>query len=326
MFGFLRGVFLYFLKSLLVILILLAVVTNVVQNTFFSPDFYTTQLEKVNGYDLFRDFLIDKFTDTVISQISTQDGITEELKEMIKVEMRDELANVITVNWIKSKADNLIRDVIFYLRGESEELSLVVHIEDIKPSLGDALENAFMEIAESQGLPVEVEEVRSELERTVNEEILGEVPDSIDINEMSQGEVKKSLMEVKEFVSVFFLISTYSIIGLIVVSVLIIILDLRFKEILKNIGWPSVVAGALILLEVFLAPILMEKMIQMEELSMGDTMEKEVGKEILVKLVQNMFNTYIDNLKFWGFLVIGIGVIFVVGSIFVKEKVKEKKK
>ena len=225
---------------MLVAAVPLMILSNTVKGTLLNADFYAKQLDKVDAYSALQSGLIDTF----VSQLGGQPlaaGVS-----ISKDQMRSEISAIFTKDWIKNESNKLIRNTLYYLRGDAEGLVLKT---SVKPKLA-AVVTAFI-VKQSPDLPADF------VSEQVNTALLKDIPDPYDVT-LILGSQRQSFLEqmqtARSYIMSFMGFSALLPIIAIVSVILIFIIVRSISETAKIIGWPLFVSSLPVVIMGYLAP------------------------------------------------------------------------
>lgn len=312
-----KGFFIAILGLLLTSAIVMAILTNSAKSTFLEPAFYATQLEKADAYALMKEGAVSMIIDSALQEQLAH--LPPQMQEQIKVDAKQELSVAIPTSWLKTKMNGLINSMLRYVKGETATLDASISITEIKPAVATAMTNI---ITRQQMMTV------MEKERLINV-IIAAIPNTVDLDDMSKGELKKFLDELKEPVRQLYAAADVLIWGSAVIAVLIVLLAFSIKGALRHVGWPMFLGGALTLAMAFVLPAAMEQMIaqQMQQLPP----EAAAAAARVSTLITGIIGSYFDVVKGMAIPVTVGGLVlfiasFVVPLIFKKEEEKKGEK
>ncbi len=224
--------------------------TLVLSNTFLSPNFIASRVNKLDISILAEELLIAQVTEEIPAEmeylVESLDDVITELEPTIKEEL--------------IAAAEPISD---YLLGKSQSLNVVISLEPVMESLRDNLREAFVESP-----PPELAALPPMIVEQYFDEYFGELaevmPPTLEINESMLGTeipaqiaealagAEEALEQARQYVG-YFQLGYKALIGLTVLVILLIILiDRRVRVITRSIGTTFLVVGVFGLIEVFL--------------------------------------------------------------------------
>ena len=221
----------------------------VLGDTFLSPKFIASLLDKIDVSFLAREFLTEQLFKDIPKELEFVTEYVDDAVDKLEPVIKEEL----------TAAADPISD---YLLGKSQSFNIVISLEPAVESLKDDLRAAFLESPplELAGLSMaQLEQYFNEYFREftkiipltfeINESILGtEIPIQI-AEALAEGEI--ALAQAKEYVDQFQL-GYKVLIGFIVLVILgIILLNRQVRATTRNIGTTFLVVGAFGLAEIF---------------------------------------------------------------------------
>lgn len=154
-------------------------------------------------------------------------------------------------------------------------------------------------------------------------EQLGQMlPDTVDLNALSNGGLKKSLDEAKEPVRQFYTAANMLILGSVVIAVLIALLAFSIKGALRHIGWPMFLGGAVTLAMAFVLPAAVEQMIAQQMRQMPS--EAAAATAAVSTLATGIVGGYFDVVKGMAIPVAVGGLVLFIASFVVPLVFKKK--
>lgn len=234
------------IKKVFLIILAILFVTNFVvlallwngANTVLDSSTYKSFLEKSS----ITSEVQEQLSATVAKQLAEQMG-----GAVSEAELKEKLKEVFSEEWMKTEANNLVTELLAYLKGEKEELELNVSIVEVKQKLSDLLGEIAKEKARQSGLPAEM--VNSE---QIKQLLASQIPDTISLKEMivsSSPDALSQLEEAKKMIQLFFTALNGLIVTAIVLLIFIVLLSFRtLKGLIGWIGGTLLASGILALL------------------------------------------------------------------------------
>jgi len=225
---FLKGLALTLLSFLLFLSLSVFGFALTLNYTILNPDFVVSELNRLD---------ISSLAGELLSQQIPQQG------EFMAGAIDDVIADL--EPWIKEQASTVIYSGYDYLKGKSQNLSLVIPLEPVKENLKDSLRKAFLQSPppEFQRLPP------AEQERYFNElyqNFARTIPSKFEFNESSLSpEVKAGLEQAKQYIG-YLQLGYKALIGFMLFLILCIILIHRqVKGATRSLGSTFLTYGVL---------------------------------------------------------------------------------
>jgi len=329
-----KGLFIAILGILAVFAITLTIYSNTAKGVFFDPNFYFVQFEKADVYRALKTAMISVSVDTVFDKISSGQlsQLPPQTVQQLKIGTKQSLDTSIPLPWIKTQTNNFINNTLRYLKGESSTLNATLSIKEIKPQLSAATVSAVtaqvvsvVNISEILG-----SEAQAQIEEAIKQQVetgINSLPDAVDLNELSNGELIKTAVKVKPYVTQFFGICNILLIIDIVLLLLIALLTWNVRSAISRIGWCVLIAGVLSLVLAFILPSVAKGMMT-NTLAGIETSNAGVSQAVInmvTTIAVGILDGYFDAVKGTAAIVVVVGVILVALSFALRFILKERK-
>ncbi len=231
-----------------------------IQNTLLKISFYKKAIEKIEISPI----LIDTALLELEEQLTIDsEQITSQAKREVRQSLRSVLAETLDEEWTKENIVLVIDDFLSYLKGEQDNLTAVIDLEERKEILNTNLDNEIQTSIEAEvdrqvrarsDIPPGAEQkVRSQIKQKVENELSGvvgnfvnEIPNKIAVANLlqSSSNYKDIKIAVSNFQKYYNLFNVYSYLVLAVLIILILVLAGVFGS-LKWLGSGMIVSGVL---------------------------------------------------------------------------------
>ena len=237
--GFLRGLTLSLLSLLLFLSLSVFGLVFMLNQTVLSPDFITSQVEKLDFTSLAKELVIPEFPPEIQNQEFIKEALDKTLTELEPL--------------IKREANDFIRRGYDYFLGESHTLRYTISLEEPKTTLRDNIWEAFLENPppEFEGIPPTLAEPHFD---QYYDEFAGEIPSSLEFDLSSlDPEVTSQLGLAREIIG-YIKIAFWGLIGLMMVLILsIFLISLNMKTTSLSLGITFLLYGIFEIVSVIVA-------------------------------------------------------------------------
>jgi hypothetical protein len=270
--GLLRVIGLILFSIFLLVSIIFFSLLNAAQQ-FLDENFYASVFEKTNFYSDLKAFFISQ----VLASYKIEMISTDKLRESLMKNIPDD--------FFKDEVNRLLKSILTYAKGETNQLNLTISFNKVKRNISDS-------IAEAVGNENFVEIVRSEIEKK-----------NLEFNLDERGEIKNFLSANRKYVNYLNTAYLFSIVFVLVFGVVVFVLS-RGKGKIRNISIILLIAGIfLILISSFLSSLTKGKL---------GRVEIDTGGRIILMLVEG----FLARINLLSYLFIFSSVAGIIISFF----------
>lgn len=229
-----KGFITAILVLILIVSVPLLIFSNTIKSTLLQQSFYETQLQSQGGYIQVQAAMLDGITNAFPDSTLNTIGAS-------RAELRDALAQSITVDWVQGEMNGLIQNTLWYLTNQIQADNLSI---SVRPKIVTGI---------SQLAAVRLNISESDAEAFVGPEVANNVPDPVDLTAYVPG-ADSTLAQAKSFVTIFLQVS--GLLLMVTIAVLLLILLLTFDPVkfASTVGWPMLVVGVLLTASSFIMP------------------------------------------------------------------------
>ncbi len=292
--GFLKGLVISLLSLLLLLSLSIFGLVFMLNQTILSPDFATSQVEKLDLASLAKELVISELP----QEFQNQEFITKALDGTI-TDLEP---------WIKDEASNVIHHGYDYLLGKSQNLSFTISLEQFKTTLRDNTWQAVLEDPppELQGIPPALAE---QYFNQYFSQFAGEIPSSFEFDISSLDPAVTSQLEQARQVIGYVKLGFWGLIGLMVVLILgIFLISRNMRTTSRSLGITFLIYGIFEFVSILVAKSLLIPQIPLPELP-SPTLEA---------WILGFATDLIAPLQIFGIGVAVLGVVLIIASFFFK--------
>jgi hypothetical protein len=206
-----------------------------VNRTVLNPYFIVSRLDTLDASSLMAEAL--------------KEGVPEEVMAMVPAGLIDEVLDDVLSElepWLKEQIAGAVYTVYDYLWGRSQNLSLAVDVAPLKEEVRDKLRQALL-TSPPAGLEMIPPAELGRLFDEFYEQISGEIPSTLEINESTLNElipdIMPALIRARRYVGYFQIIYWALIISTALFIMGIILLERRVRGATRWIGIPCLISG-----------------------------------------------------------------------------------
>jgi hypothetical protein len=272
-----------------------------INRTVLNPDFVVSRLDTLEVVLLAEDLLVAQ--------------VPEEVMALVPAELIDEVLDDVLTDlepWLREQLGRAVNTGYDYLLGRSQSLSLVVNVAPVKEAVRDKLRQALL-----TSPPAGLEMIPSaELGRLFDEfyeQVSGEIPSNLEINESTPNElspdIMPALMQVRQYIGYFQIIYWALVVATALFIMGIILLDRRVGRATRWIGIPCLISGIVSYVGTFIIRNFAEGMITQVSLPapLGDWLTQLVGDALA-------------PMRIYGIILMAVGVALLIVSVVYKRR------
>jgi hypothetical protein len=322
--GFFKGILVWVFGSLLTMVLVLAIVANTMKTDLFTPDFYFVQFDKANIYSTLKGAALDAIVENSIKQQLS--SLPAELQQQITTEIKAEFSTAVPTTWFKKQVDSILTNVLLYLKDERATVSMVIRLQEVKPNLLTAAKNVATKLVEAQVQQASggtlgqeaAKELAQQMVTQFGSDLEKQMPDTVDIDQLTNRSASKGLAEAKGIVGYVFLACNLLYVVAAVLAIIIALLVFDVKSVISKLGWCILWAGIPLVFMSFAGP-------QMMASALGAGMpQPQAGAEnalgaLMSVIVLGIMTAIFESLKTTSIIVLVAGVVLIVVPYLIKK-------
>jgi hypothetical protein len=206
-----------------------------INRTVLNPDFIVSRLDNLEVVPLAEDLLVAQ--------------VPEELLALVPAELIDEVLDDVLTDlepWLREQLGRAVDTGYDYLLGRSQSLNLEVDLEPVKEAVWDRLRQALL-ASPPAGLEMVPPAQLEQLFDGFYEQVSGEIPSNLEINESTLNEmspdIMPTLMRVRQYIGYFRIIYWALVVATALFVMGIILLDRRVRGATRWLGTPCLISG-----------------------------------------------------------------------------------
>lgn len=296
---FLKKVFMFLISFLLLISLMFLISGFGIRTTLLNQKFVEKEFKKLNINLRFKEGILEGFKEKASAEINIGTSA-------IKIDPSIIFNTVFTDEWMDRQVHLLLNDLYAYIKGETNQVKLVISLTEVKDKFLAVLEEKKFELLppEFKDKPVETDKVISEIKT----EILSEFPSEINLL-AENPDFLKPIDKVREYVT-YFNVTLWSLAGLSLVLILLAFLVLKDTvSWLKFSGVAFFKAGAISLVVGFFA-----SNYAIREINKAQMPPEFITKEIL----SSVLNDFLFPFHIYSIVFVSIGILLLVGACVAK--------
>ncbi|MHC1604589.1 MAG: hypothetical protein ACXQTP_01270 [Candidatus Methanofastidiosia archaeon] len=273
-----RKVLLIFFSVFCVFFLVASVFAIDAKENLFDPEFYVESFDDAGVYEKIAEFLAQDLAK----------GLDEEIADLNEEEIRDIIEEVVNPQWTKDSMETIIRSILDYINGDTDEISGFLDLTPIKTGFINVIERDHPDLS--------------------TEEITNEMPDAIYLTELLE---KDDLVMAREGVSNFNRGTEILIIITAILILLILFLGYDLSEKTKYLGMVFAISGIVISALTYAQDRIFSQLLS--------NTEEVVFNDVILALRDK----FLAKLLYHGLIIFAIGIALYIVSRILKSREKE---